>query len=141
VDLLPPNSLDPPKSLFRRKGFWVILGVLLVMFLIGRLNSLPFGYPDVDAPAATIRPLEGNSSPAGARTAGQSSNYRPPTNFSNISSWVASETNCDFLQSWFNGAANMHDRASDAGDLPAMRWYTDLMRRIDTRLERVGCYG
>ena len=32
--------------------------------------------------------------------------------------------------SWFNGAANMGDRARESGDSDAARWFTDLMRRI-----------
>ena len=42
-----------------------------------------------------------------------------------LDSWAPTETDCSNLQSWFDGAYNMHGSVS--GDLEAMQWYTALM--------------
>lgn len=61
-----------------------------------------------------------------------------PEVFQNISDWTATETDCDTLQGWFDAADNAHGNQSQ---LDAMRWLSDLMRRIDSRMSSVGCYG
>jgi hypothetical protein len=52
---------------------------------------------------------------------------------------VAPETDCSNLQTWFDGASSMHSSVS--GDLSAMGWYTDLMKRIDSRMNAADATG
>jgi hypothetical protein len=64
--------------------------------------------------------------------------FEIPQNFQNISSWVSTESDCDTLQNWFDLSYTAHGNQST---LDAMEWLTDLMSRIDARMESVGCYA